>query len=182
MSEKSKQDNDQSTGQGMQIDVGHLSVTGHVVFAGRDGSVNVSTGGDVEQTANTSLMVGGVEASREDYDGMVTSIRDVQKTINNEELEASVQAAAEHNLQTIETQLTAESSPNPHVLSQATRSLYRASPRIAGQLVALFSNPLVGQIVESAGETAMALRDSMLNSKKRKPTAKRPSTKSKNRS
>lgn len=110
MSEKSKQDNDQSTGQGMQIDVGHLSVTGHVVFAGRDGSVNVSTGGDVEQTANTSLMVGGVEASREDYDGMVTSIRDVQKTINNEELEASVQAAAEHNLQTIETQLTAESS------------------------------------------------------------------------
>ena len=175
MSEKSKQDDSQSTGQGMQIEVGHLSVTGHVVFAGRDGSVNVTTGGDVEQTANASITVGGVETSRQDYDGMVSSIRDVQKTIKTEDLEASEKAAAEHNLKTIETQLTAESVPNPHVLSQATKLLYRASPRIAGELVSLFSNPLVGQIVESAGEAAISVRDAILKSKKAKQAASQAS-------
>lgn len=168
MDEKQEQDNNQTSGQGMKIDVGHLSVTGHVVFAGRDGSVNVTTGGDVEQTANTTLTVGGVKASREDYDGMVSSIRDVQKTIKNEPLEPSVKVAAEHNMQTIETQLTAESTPNPHILTQATTSLYRSSPKIAGQVVALFSNPLVGQIVESAGEAAIALRDAILKRRAKK--------------
>lgn len=180
MSNNPKREDKDNEQQGMNIDVGHLSVTGHVIFAGRDGSVNVTTGGDVEQTASTSLTVGGVETTREEYDGMVSSLIDVQKTIEEEPLEPNEKEAAEQNLQTIETQLTAERAPNSNLLIQATKALYRSSPLIAGQLISLFSNPLVGQIIEGAGEVAIKMRETMMR-KKKKQSGNRPSKRSQSR-
>jgi hypothetical protein len=184
MSGEKNQDENQYDGQGMHLDVKHFSVGGNVVIAGGDGSIHVTTGGDVEQTTNTSITVGGVETTRDEYDGMVSSLLDVQKTIEEVPLEPIEQEAAEQNLLTLETQLTSEKPPNPRILEQATKSLYRISPLIAGQLISLFSNPLVGQIVEGAGQMAINMRDSMLRPRKKMPkkAAKKRPNKPSNRS
>lgn len=135
----------------MKIDVGHLSVTGHVIFAGRDATISVNTGGDVAQTNTTTMTVGGVETSREAYDSMVTSLRNVSSTIESEPLEPEVREVAEYNLNTVEQQLTSERKPNSTLLLQALQALKVISPGIATALMALFTEPLVGQIVQSLG-------------------------------
>jgi hypothetical protein len=145
-----KNDDNQEIGK-MQIDVGHLSVTGHVIFAGRDATISVSTGGDVAQTNTTTMTVGGVETSREQYDSMVNSLRHVSKTIEAEPLEPETLEAAEHSLSTVEEQLTAERKPNAQILIQALQLLKGISPKIADAILALFTEPLVGQIVKMAG-------------------------------
>ena len=158
--------------RGMNIDVGHLSVTGHVVFAGRDGSVSVNTGGNVDQNATTTITVGGVETTREEYDNVVSSIREVGQLIESEPLDPNDREAAEHNLQTMEQQLTGTKRPNPKILGQAARALYRVSPVLAGAVVSVFSEPLVGQIVMAAGGTILQLYDAMMKASKVTNTAK----------
>ncbi|MEQ8674105.1 MAG: hypothetical protein RLP44_22340 [Aggregatilineales bacterium] len=150
-------------GREMNIDVGHLSVTGHVVFAGRDGSVSVNTGGDVAQTNNTTMTVGGVETTRADYDSMVASVRTVDQKIKEDtKLEPDEKAAAAYNLKVVEEQLTSEKPPNPHILVQAARSLYDVSPAIAGAVISLFTEPLVGQIVLTVGGIAKGFYDTVI--------------------
>lgn len=156
----------------MQIDVGHLSVTGHVVFAGRDGSVSVNTGGNVDQNTTHSLTVGGVETTRDQYDSVVSSIRNVEQTIETQPLDPNTREAAEHNLQTMEQQLTGTKRPNPKILAQAARALYRISPVLAGAVVSVFSEPLVGQIVMATGGTALQLYDALMKASKTHNTAK----------
>ncbi len=64
---------------GVNVQGGHFSVTGHVAFGGRDVSISVTTGGDVAQTNNTTMTVGGVETTRAEYDSMVASVRTVDQ-------------------------------------------------------------------------------------------------------
>ena len=52
----------------INIEIDQLSVTGHVVFAGRDGKVHVQTGGDVAQHTHQTVTVGGVETTPQEYD------------------------------------------------------------------------------------------------------------------
>jgi hypothetical protein len=151
MSQAKPQDDDMQDSSKMKIDVGHLSVTGHVIFAGRDASIAVNTGGDVAQTNTTTMTVGGVETNREQYDSMVNSIRNVSSTIESEPLVPEIREVAEYNLTTVENQLTAERKPNPQILIQALQALRALSPRIGDALLALFTEPLVGQIVKSVG-------------------------------
>ena len=145
-----KNDDNQEMGK-MQVDVGHLSVTGHVIFAGRDAAISVNTGGDVAQTNTTSMTVGGVETNREQYDSMLSSIRNVSSTLESEPLEPETLEAAEHNLLTVEKQLSSERKPNPQILIQALELLKSVSPKVADALLALFTEPLVGQIVRMSG-------------------------------
>ena len=145
-----KNDDNQEIGK-MQVDVGHLSVTGHVIFAGRDATISVNTGGDVAQTNTTSMTVGGVETNREQFDSMLSSIRNVSSTLELEPLEPESREAAEHNLLTVEKQLSSERKPNPQILVQALELLKGLSPKVADALLALFTEPLVGQIVKMSG-------------------------------
>jgi hypothetical protein len=150
-SKNSQRDEDNQDSSNMKIDVGHLSVTGHVIFAGRDATIAVNTGGDVAQTNTTTMTVGGVETSREDYDSMVSSLRHVSSTIETTPLEPEVREAAEHNLLTVEQQLTAERKPNSQLLMQALQLLKTISPPIGDAIINLLTEPLVGQIVKSVG-------------------------------
>ncbi|MDQ7033799.1 MAG: hypothetical protein Q9P01_02880 [Anaerolineae bacterium] len=103
----------------MKIDVGHLSVTGHVVFAGRDGQVNVNTGGDVAQSNTTTLSIGGVETNRQAYDSLIASIRSAQQILDEVEIDPDEKEAAQRDMNDVEEQLTASQKPNAYILRRA---------------------------------------------------------------
>ena len=114
----------------MNIEIDHLSVTGHVVFAGRDGQVKVQTGGDVAQHTTQTVTVGGVETTPQELDMMIQCIRNIEDTIKKEELPSETQEAAMHDLQTVEQQLTTSKKPNTRLLVRAAKSLLRFSPAL----------------------------------------------------
>ena len=143
----------------INIEIDHLTVTGHVVFAGRDGKVHVQTGGDVEQHTHQSITVGGVEATPGDYNLLLQGIRNVEDTIKIERMDAQAKETAMHDLKTIEAQLTREKKPNPRLLKRAARSLVRFSPALTAAVLTLFDQPLVGAILASAGEVALNLHE-----------------------
>lgn len=143
----------------LNIEIDQLSVTGHVVFAGRDGKVHVQTGGDVAQHTNQTMTVGGVETTPKELDMMIRCIRDVEATIKTEKLNPQLQEAAMHDLQTVEAQLTKEKKPNPRILLRAAKSLLRFSPALTAAALTLFDQPLVGAILASFGEVAVNFHD-----------------------
>ncbi|MDQ7026253.1 MAG: hypothetical protein Q9P44_11945 [Anaerolineae bacterium] len=149
----------------MKIDVGHLSVTGHVVFAGRDGQVNVNTGGDVAQSNTTTLSIGGVETNRQAYDSLIASIRSAQQILDEVEIDPDEKEAAQRDMNDVEEQLTASQKPNAYILRRAANALYKLSPAIAGAVVSIFSEPLVGQIVAGLGGLALQFSDVLMNIK-----------------
>ena len=147
----------------INIDIDHLSVTGHVVFAGRDGQVKVQTGGDVAQHTNQTVTVGGIETTPQEFDMMLQCIRNVEDTINKEQqLAPETREAARHDLQTVETQLTASKKPNPRILLRAAKSLLRFSPALTAAALTLFDQPLVGAILASAGEVAINFHEAIM--------------------
>ena len=146
----------------INIDIDHLSVTGHVVFAGRDGQVKVQTGGDVAQHTNQTVTVGGVETTPQELDMMLQCIRNVEQTINKEQqLQPESRETAMHDLQTVEAQLTTTKRPNPRILIRAAKSLLRFSPALTAAALTLFDQPLVGAILASAGEVAINFHEAI---------------------
>ena len=145
----------------INIDIDHLSVTGHVVFAGRDGQVKVQTGGDVAQHTNQTVTVGGVETTPQELDMMLQCIRKVEETIQKESLKSENREAAMHDLRTVEAQLTASKKPNPRILVRAAKSLLRFSPALTAAALTLFDQPLVGAILASVGEVAINFQEAL---------------------
>ncbi len=145
----------------INIEIDHLSVTGHVVFAGRDGQVKVQTGGDVAQHTNQTVTVGGVETTPQELDMMLQCIRNVESTIKQEKLLPEAKDEAMHDLQTVEAQLTTSKKPNPRILLRAAKSLLRFSPALTAAALTLFDQPLVGAILASAGEVAINFHEAI---------------------
>ena len=150
-------------GRDLHIDIDHLSVTGHVVFAGRDGAVKVQTGGDVAQHTNQTVTVGGVETTPQEIDMMLQCFRKMEDTISQErQLPAESREAALHDLNTVQAQLTTASKPNPRILLRAAKSLLRFSPALTAAALTLFDQPLVGAILASAGEVAINFHEAIM--------------------
>ena len=145
----------------INIDIDSLSVTGHVVFAGRDGQVKVQTGGDVAQHTNQTVTVGGVETTPQEFDMMLQCIRNMEDTIRRENLAPANREAAMHDLHTVEAQLTASKKPNPRILARAAKSLLRFSPALTAAALTLFDQPLVGAILASVGEVAINFQEAL---------------------
>ncbi len=146
----------------MNIDIESLSVTGHLVFAGRDGQVKVQTGGDVAQHTNQTVTVGGVETTPQELEMMLQCIRSVEQTIQKQQqLQPESREAAMHDLQTVEAQLTTTKRPNPRILIRAAKSLLRFSPALTAAALTLFDQPLVGAILASAGEVAINFHEAI---------------------
>lgn len=139
----------------IHIEIDHLSVTGHVVFAGRDGQVSVQTGGDVAQHTSQTITVGGIETTPQEFDVMMRCIKNVEETIKKDGLDRETREAAMHDFKTVEQQLTTEKKPNPRLLMRAARSLLRFSPALTAAALTLFDQPLVGAILASFGEVAV---------------------------
>ena len=143
----------------MHIEIDQLSVTGHVVFAGRDGLVKVQTGGNVAQNTRQIISIGGIETTQQEYEQMLGEIRRVEETIKQTNLLPESKEAAQHDLQTVKAQLTTPKKPNQRILVRAARSLLRYSPALTAAALTLFDQPLVGAIVGSAGEIAASFHD-----------------------
>lgn len=158
---ESKGYNGMSPRPDINIEIDHLSVTGHVVFAGRDGQVKVQTGGDVAQHTNQTVTVGGVETTPQEFDMMLQHIRGIEDTIRKENLQSENREAALHDLHTVEAQLTASSKPNPRILMRAAKSLLRFSPALTAAALTLFDQPLVGAILASVGEAAINFQEAI---------------------
>lgn len=157
-----------SESRAMNVDVGHLSVTGHVVFAGRDGQVNVNTGGDVEQTNTSSMVIGGVETNRQDYDSLIVTLRRTHEILDAATIDTNEKEAGQQDLKNLEEQLTSAKKPNPYILVRAAKALYKLSPAIAGAIVSVFSEPLAGQIVTGIGGIAIQFYDALMQAKPHK--------------
>jgi hypothetical protein len=142
-----------SSSAGMHIDVDHLSVTGHVVFAGRDGTVNVNTGGDVAQNTENSVTVGGVETTRESYDQMVSTIEQVEQKFE-EEPDEDTKEAARHYFDTIKQLLLSTKKPNPKILISTVKSLAKLGPLFVSGVSEVFGEPLAAKIVAELGQGA----------------------------
>jgi len=139
---------------GMHVDIGHLSASGNVVISGRDGSVYVNTGGNVEHQTTQTITVGGVETTREALEQMMTKIQSVQTAIVESNIDEETQEAAEYDLKTLQEQLTNSKKPNAKILVKAARGLYRISPMLASAVFALFNEPLASQIMMAVGGVA----------------------------
>lgn len=149
----------------INIEIDHLSVTGHVVFAGRDGQVKVQTGGDVAQHTSQTVTVGGIETTPQEFDMMLQCIRNVEETIQKDNLAAQSREAAMRDLRAVESQLTASKKPNPRILARAAKSLLRFSPALTAAALTLFDQPLVGAILASVGEVAINFQEAVAGSR-----------------
>lgn len=163
MSTPKKTGRDGTDQSSMQIDVKHISAGGNVVFAGRDAHLSVNTGGDVDHNNTMTITVGGVETSQEMYDQLVLSLQQLEDAITNTSLDTETQEEAEFHREAVEKQLTSEKAPNGKILTHAARRLYKMSPAIAGAIVTVFSEPLVGQIVMAAGGLAQRFYEALLS-------------------
>ena len=145
----------------INIDIDSLSVTGHLVFAGRDGQVKVQTGGDVAQHTNQTVTVGGVETTPQEFDMMLQCFRNMEDTIKKDNRASESREAAMHDLHTVEAQLTSSKKPNPRILIRAAKSLLRFSPALTAAALTLFDQPLVGAILASIGEVAFNFQEAL---------------------
>lgn len=139
----------------MYIDIDQLSVTGHVVFAGRDGTVKVNTGGDVDQTTTHTVTIGGIQASPEAAENLITTIEQVEETIETDTVDEETKEVAQHHFATIKKLLLSKKRPNPKILIHAVKILFRISPLMASGIIAIFGEPLAAQIVGTLGGGAV---------------------------
>lgn len=139
---------------GVQADIGHLSVTGHVVLAGRDGSVNVNTGGDVAQNTNNMMTVAGIETTRDAYNSMVSTIDAVEKQFEEEAPDEDTGEEALHHLETIKKLLMKKKKPNLKILMNSLKSLKRLGPVFAGGAAQVLAEPLVSKVLTELGQNA----------------------------
>jgi hypothetical protein len=155
---------------GMSINITTLSAGQNVQIVQGDATMHIHTGGNHEQSNINRITVGGVETTPQARDSMLQQIRAAEQIIQDAPIDPDTREEAQFNLATLETQLTQERKPNANIMVQAAKQLYRFSPAIAGAVISIFSEPLVGQIVMAAGETAMRFYEALMNAKKSKGT------------
>ncbi|MGJ3237303.1 MAG: hypothetical protein ACFE0Q_01215 [Anaerolineae bacterium] len=146
----SHDDDDRQWGVNATID--HLAVTGHVVFAGRDGTVQVTTGGDVAQTSDNKVIVGGIQASPEAYKQLVATFDQAEQEVDSGSDDEDTRELAQHYMQTIKRLLTSKKKPNLRLLIDSTKKLTKLGPFFAALVAQIFAEPLVSQIIENLGQ------------------------------
>jgi phage-related protein len=146
----------------VHFDIDYLSAAGNIVIAGRNGSLSVNTGGDVDQNSTVTMTVGGVQATQEQFDDLLRSVRNLENTIKNEISDPEENEVAQHNLKTMLEQLMGKKKPNGRILVQAARVLYKLSPAVAGAVLSVFSEPLVEKIITATGGIAMQFYQALM--------------------
>lgn len=147
--QSSENDND---GRNLNIDIEHMSVTGHVAFAGRDASIQVNTGGDVALNSENTITVGGIETTQEAHDQLVSTFETVEQKFEDEEADEETREAARHYIGIIKNLLLGKKRPNPKILVNTVKSLAKLGPLFIGGIAAIFGEPLATQIIaELAG-------------------------------
>lgn len=163
MDDKNSKQDDSSPS--VHIGVEHVSAGGNVLFAGRDGNMSINTGGDVDQNTENTVIFAGVKASRNEYDQVVRLLRDLDAAIEEEELDRDTKEEAELERDNIKRQLLREDQPNPKILIRSAKRLLGMGTKIARAVLNIFSQPIVGKIVEGLGESAMSFLDTVMKSK-----------------
>ncbi|MFZ4827267.1 MAG: hypothetical protein ACOYLB_07920 [Phototrophicaceae bacterium] len=133
---------------------GNINAGNNVSISGRDVNMNIQAGGDFHQSGH--IYVGGVEATPEQLQTLQKKLGNLEKTIQNEPLSAEVLQGALATLGEFKAQLTASHKPDGNKIVDLAKKLGRLSPTIAGTLISIFADPLVGQIVSVAGEAAFS--------------------------
>ena len=134
------------------------------IIAG-NGNITINTGnvtiethakGNISQNSESKLMIGGVSTTPQELAKMNLALQHVQRTIESDTtIDAEDKELAQIEFRTLSEQLQAPKKPHSKLLSRAANTLYKISPAIAGTVVTLFSEPLVGQIISFAGGIAL---------------------------
>lgn len=152
MNKANQSSEDKKHDRSLSVDIEHMTVTGHVAFAGRDASIQVNTGGDVAQNSENIITVGGVETTQEAHDQLVSTIETVEETFEAGEVDEETKEAARHYIETIKKLLLGKKKPNPKILINTVKSLAKLGPLFAGGISVVFGEQLATQIVaELAG-------------------------------
>jgi hypothetical protein len=135
------------------VHINSLSAAGHVTIA--QGDVTIIGGTRGNSSDNDVITIGGVEATQEEVAQLHASLDRIDHAIEAAQLDTSAQTAAHINATTLREQVTSPNPPNEYLLVQAAEALFNFGPDIAGAVVAAFTTPLVGKIVQVAGERAL---------------------------
>lgn len=115
-------------------------------------------GGQVGQLAGRDIInKQGVSFNMSTGDQQIVQklFSDVRSQLDEQPLSKSDHTQAEQHLNTLEQQFTASKPPDAEAIKRSGSGLLDKVPGIAGALVTLFSNPIVGKIVELAGDVAV---------------------------
>jgi hypothetical protein len=146
--------NDEAPSPGSQhVHINSLSAAGHVTIA--QGDVTIIGGTSGNSSDNDVITIGGVEATQEEVAQLHSSLDRIDQAIEAAQLDPPAQMAAQTNASTLREQITSPTPPNEYLLVQAAEALFHFGPDIAGAVVAAFTTPLVGKIVQVAGERAL---------------------------
>lgn len=141
---------------GLHIDVDTLSAGGNVQFSGRDSILHVHTDGNVSQSNENTITVGGVETTPKARDQIVERIKVVEEKVEAEPIEDDVKEAVHHYVDTIKKLLLSKKKPNPKILIDSVKSLTKTAPFVTGVMADVFAEPLVSEIFKEMGPSAMS--------------------------
>ncbi len=146
--------NNEPTAPGSQhVHINSLSAAGHVTIA--QGNVTIVGGTRGNSSDNDIITIGGVEATQEEVAQLHSALDRIDHAVEAAPLDRAAQTAAQTNAATLREQVTSPNPPNEYLLVQAAEALFHFGPDIAGAVVAAFTTPLVGKIVQAAGERAL---------------------------
>lgn len=134
---------------------GSINAGNNVSISGRDVNLNIQVSGDFHQSGHLQ-QVGGVDATPEQFQTLQNKLGRLEKSIQNETLSPEVLQTALSAFSDFKTQLTSPNKADGNKIVDLAKRLGRLSPTIAGTLISIFADPLVGQIVTMAGETAIS--------------------------
>ena len=149
-----KDNNDDFKG-GLHIDVETISSGGHVQFAGRDSVINVNTGGDVSQSTQNTITVGGIQTTPQAREKMVERIEVVEEKVEAEPINEETKEEVRHYIAIIKKLMLSKQKPNLNKLISSVKSLAKVGPFTMGVLADLFGEPLATEIIKELGPSAI---------------------------
>ena len=139
----------------VNIQIGNsINAGGSVMIGGQNVYSITQAGGDLNHSNH--LYVGGVKATPEQLHSLQKKLSTLEKTIQDTPLTPELLQGAMATLGEFKAQLTTSRKPDGNKLVDLAKKLGRLSPAIAGTLISIFADPLVGQIVSMAGEAAFS--------------------------
>lgn len=146
----------------------YTRIDARLITGGRNVSINIGNGSiDIDEYVGrdshhtATITVGGVQATPEQLDGFKARLQHLEAQIEEAaycgEIDEERAAEARAVFDEFTEEVTQPRRPRQRRLVTAGRVLLRFSPLIAGAMISVLSDPLMGEIAQQAGDAAVRL-------------------------
>lgn len=140
------------------------------IYGGRNVSMNIGNGTiDIHEYVGrdshytSSITVAGVQTTQERLDALNARLSDVEraigKSVEQGQIDETTAEQAQAALDEFADEIRQPRRPRNKRFITAGRVLLRLSPLIVGAMISVFSDPLMGEITQQAGEAAVRLAE-----------------------